>query len=281
MTGQSQDLNQVLEGLQRAEFDRCLSLQNTMRIVQIAIAILGAGSAFLNAPIYNMILAAVALILAVAYAWLGNSYKSCRSHAERVRRTTLLSKGLGINISPIERTEMLTLFSSSLEAGRKAQDDNYYASKEQVGKRRLIEMLEESAFWSADLYRHAETRAWIRAGVFLVITVLALIFLPIFTGLGLQAINASQGMCAILVLFVSGEVIGAALAYREAADAAKSVVQRLQRLKEKSDENLSDDILMILGDYNSAVEGAPMVPAKIYLRRKDKINAHWSDQKQF
>ena len=266
------DTTQQLLGLQRAEFQKAAGLQTWLGRIQVFIALGGVAGVFITQPIATYATAIVSLILAVVYAWISVSYRSSRSLAEQVRRATLLAGGLGIQISPAERRDILTRFSVNEDEGRRYEDPNYFASRADLGPRRLTEMLEESAFWSADLYRESAKRSWRWFIGFIVAAVCMLLVLPLISGPGW--IDGARVICVMLVLFVSNEALGTTLAYQDAAEATGDVVSRLQRVK--ADGYRQEDLLLILGDYNAAVEGAPMHPEGLYEERKGRLNELWA-----
>jgi hypothetical protein len=109
--------------------------------------------------------------------------------------------------------------------------------------------------------------------VYIVLAIALLLALLLAGDMG--RIDGARAVCAILILFVSNEVMGAALAYRDAERMAEQVGNRLELVKATGYRQ--DDLLLILGDYNAVVEATPMYPKGLYERRREKLNYLWAE----
>ena len=139
-----------------------------------------------------------------------------RSVEKRVRRATLVTKGLGGSLSPAEYREMMTRFSATLEEGRAHRDPNYYAAGSPAGLPKLTEMVEESAFWSAFLLRRSAERTW-KIFVGLLVALLVVLFMALPFMVDWRSLSSVRVICCILTLLVSADILGAAMAYSSAA----------------------------------------------------------------
>jgi hypothetical protein len=77
----------------------------------------------------------------------------------------------------------------------------------------------------------------------------------------------------MLTVSVSSDVLGRSLAYTGAAREVDKVYDRLEGIKfSNKPEN---DLLFIFGDYNAAVEGAPMFASGVYKDNQERLNKLW------
>jgi hypothetical protein len=265
-----------LVGRQRAEFNRAAKLQRTALALQIAITAVASLAVLIDTPPFNYAFAITALVLAFMWAYVGWQYRSTRGQAERVRRVTLLMEGLGEPISQSELRDIWTGFTSSAAEGAALADSNYYDAHEGAGFSRLLEMLEETSFWSCHLMKASAHHMWVAFALSAIVSLtLFLISIVVIQGEQLQA--GARLLCVFLTLGVSVEVIGAALAYQAASTELCRMAPRIDAIRANGFRQA--DVLMLLFDYNAAVEGAPMFLPGLYEREKTRLNALWQARK--
>ncbi|MFA5898217.1 MAG: hypothetical protein WC829_03795 [Hyphomicrobium sp.] len=170
-------------------------------------------------------------------------------------------------------SELEAAFSVTPAEGRQHEDENYYASLAQPGHKRLAEMLDEASFFSCHLAAKSARVAWI---VFLLILgcVLLILFIAVPFGDNEQVQNAVRIFCAVLTLLVSIDVVGAALEYSTAAHGLSNLRARLESIRARGLPRA--DLLLVLSDYNSTVEGAPMFVPGLYKVMRDRLNELWA-----
>ena len=244
-------------------------------VVQLAATAVAVAAVFISDDRLVYIAAYAVAALAVAYACFGYLYKQSRSLAERARRLTLLKGGLGESLSAPEFRELLGRFSDSVTRNAKTIDSSgYYDCQSQPGPGRLVEMIEESAFWSEDLYRHSSRRAilWAGGGLLLSVMMVTLVAIPgINAELGM---NSGRVVFALVPFLLSGEVFGSAAAYGVAAHELARILAQLEIQKAKG--ITPQAALVLFAEYNSAVEGAPPIFPGIYKARRSDLNERWS-----
>jgi uncharacterized membrane protein len=258
--------------LQRAEFVKAAALQSRILSVQIAIAVLAGATVYVASEVGAYISALATLVAGLVWAWFDRRYKDARSQAERARRATLIMDGLGPFLSPAELVSLEARFSATPQEGAKHEDPAYYAASAPPGPPRLAEMLEETAFWSCQLFRHSANRTWILFAVFTACLLLFLFASIPFVGMQ-QVLGGVRVACAMLMLLVSADVIGRASAYSKASHDLELIGLRLEKAKATGCK--LSDILMILCDYNSAVESAPLFVRGVYEGHRNELNRLW------
>lgn len=264
-----------LIGAQRSEFSKAAKLQSIILRAQIAIAGLAAVTVFATSDLATYAAALLTVVTALLWAWLSWRYREVRSLAERARRATLVTGGLGSPMSPDEYRDLMIRLSSSSRETSVLADAGYFAANSSQGYARLAEMLEESAFYSSHLLRWSSERTWKIFGAFVTVSLLLLFTALPFVG-SQQWLGGVRVVCSMLILLISADVLGAALSYSSAAQTVLQVVLRLQRAKVASYP--LHDILLILGDYNSAVEAAPMFTPGIFEAHQDELNKLWAQR---
>lgn len=257
---------------QRAEFDLAATLQRRSLRIQAGLALLGGLSVFLTQPFVSYLLAVLSFLLALWWTYTAVEARRVRGQAERARRATLLIDGLG---SPIARSEMRNLwmgFSAPESAAEAREDDTYYDAREDTGMARVVEMLEETSFWSCHLMQASAKTMWIWF-VFSVLLAMTLALAAVQVADTSVGQSIARLVCLLLTFVVSFEILGAALAYQSSGQDLAKFGARIEAAQ-ATDYSLSD-VLMLLFDYNAAVEGAPLFVPGIYDRKKDELNALW------
>ena len=257
---------------QRAEFDLAAKLQRRSLRIQAGLALLGGLSVLLTQPLVSYVLAVMSFLLALSWTYTAIEARRVRGQAERARRATLLIDGLGSRIAPSEMRTLWIGFSATERAAQAREDDAYYDAREDAGVARVVEMLEETSFWSCHLMQASAKAMWIWF-VFSVVLAIALALAAVQIADTTIGQSIARLVCLLLTFVVSFEILGAALAYQSSGQDLSKFGARIEAVR-ATDYSLPD-VLMLLFDYNAAVEGAPMFVPGIYDRKKDELNALW------
>jgi ABC-type multidrug transport system fused ATPase/permease subunit len=234
--------------------------------------VVAAIAVFVTDPLWTYLAAGLALALAIGWAWISWLFRESRALAERARRANLLMQGLGESISKNELRDLEARFTVTSAAGVALENFDYYETKLKPGQERLAKILEESAFWSAHLLRYSAQRTWMQFVVFFLVgAVLFFAAIPFVNAEQLQI--GARVFCAFLTLLVSAEILGAALSYTSAASIVGNILSRIEALEFSGYPRA--DMLMVLSDYNSAVESAPMFRSGLYEKHCDRLNDLW------
>lgn len=259
----------TLVGCQKAEFNHAARLRTWVLRTQIAITLIAAITIPVKCDIVLYVSAVVSLLLGALWFYLWTELSSSRAHAERLRRTTLLVGGLDFQLSGAEMLELCREGNAPKAEAERLVDPNYFASARPSGPGRLVDMIEESAIWTANLAKIAAQEAWLVFGGTIVVLLLALFSAAIFVAPSEWQLGARIVM-AILLSLLSADFLGAAMSYGGAREAAKRVIDRLQPYKDG--QASLEPIMIILGDYNSAVEAMPPFSSGLYPRHEKRLN---------
>jgi hypothetical protein len=140
-----------LVGYQLAEFDKSSRLRIGLFVLQLMLAVPAALSVVIADETSLYALAIFGGVGLTVWWLISLRYDRSRNAAQTARRASLLSGALGETFSPFELAELRQRFTVTETEAAAKEDANYYASKKIAGPERLAEMLEESAFFTADL----------------------------------------------------------------------------------------------------------------------------------
>lgn len=259
----------ALIGSQKAEFNHAAWLRTWVIRVQIAIALFAAVTIPVKSDVALYAVAVVALWLAVVWLYLWNELGVSRAHAERLRRTTMLVGGLGFALSGAELLELSRDGKASKAEAQRLIDPDYFGSKKPPGVSRLVDMLEESAIWTGNLAKVAAQETWFLFAGFALLMLLALLAAAAVATPSEWQLGARIIM-AILASLLSADCLGAAVSYGSAYHAAKRTVDRLQIYKGPNPP--LEPVMLVFGDYNSAVESMPPFSKGLYPRHEKRLN---------
>lgn len=262
----------TLIGCQKAEFNHASRLRTWVLRAQTAIAALAAATIPVKSDVALYLAAVVALGLALGWLYLWRELGQSRAHAERLRRTTMLVGGLGIALGGAELMELCREGKAPEREAKRLVDPDYFASNKPPGIARLVDMLEESAIWTANLATIAARETWLLFGGFTVVMLLALLTATVVAEPSQWQLGARIIM-AILVSLLSADFLGAAISYGGAGQAARRTVDRLQMYKCANPP--LEPVMLIFGDYNSAVESMPPFSSGLYPRHEKRLNEQY------
>jgi hypothetical protein len=259
-----------LLALSRAEQERAKGWFLRSRLAHFLTLLLTLPALFLDGrwAYFLALSAVVSEVVAWTYRILADRRHSL---AEEGRRRALLADGLGRSTDELAIRDLRLRFSRRAElTAPNFEDPHYYSSDEAPGPARLRAEMQESAFWSHNLYEAAAKSAGIGAGVLLVLVVVALLVV-----IGTNSATASVSVARIGALFLSflvfSDVATQALAWFDAAGKSNDVYLRLQV------EDLEDEAtaLAVFGDYCVATATTPPIPTLFYKHRHDRIERAW------
>ncbi|MDP1730327.1 MAG: hypothetical protein Q8L54_03940 [Devosia sp.] len=262
-----------LVGFQRAEFHVANVRRYWMLGLQAITAVVAGVSVFVEDHTTLFIMAIASVVLAVAWGGVSWSYERHRDAGNRGRRATLVVGGMG---EPASASEMQQLREGFLVRDRTAkgyEDADYFASSAKPGLQRMSEMISESAFWSRRLH-HASAWAMFVAFVALAVVLCLIVLASIPMGDLTSRLVATRLVLALVLLLLSTDVLGNVYGHWAAATSIKDIDLRL-RAAEQAGAKTSDTLLLLM-DYNSAVERAPVVFPPVYKLLKARLNGEWA-----
>lgn len=228
---------------------------NNWYVAQAIMAIVGIGSAAVSYVelhgVAKYLVAAVAVCAAlIAYA-LTLRFASQYDMAETMRRQSVLTEGLGYPISPTQFDVW------KQRAGRRVEkrfrleprDPDYYTTKRAAGPIRLLEMLEESAFYTRNLYmRLRALLLWILAPIILALLGI-LLLIPALGQKSPLTLGLANAVLVIIPIAVAADLLGAILKLSRLIHGIADVESDIERLK-KTGTLSEPEALRLVFEYN-------------------------------
>lgn len=264
--------SKALEGLINAEFGKADTLFTWSGRAQLGLALVSAISVFVSNATATFVLAVIAAAIFVGWAIVEWAYKASRIQAERGRRALLVIEGLSGTVSLGEIRDIEASFTVSGEQGEAAHNPEFFASVKEKGKERLLELIEESAFYSCRLYRLSAGLMWRRLVIFGALS-LGLFVSTVYFMNGELIGLTSRLVLVVLVFLMSQEVLGSARDYSRSHLALSSTQARIRAIR--SGGYPEGDLLILMGDYNSAVEGSPLMAPGAYSKNAKRLDNLW------
>jgi hypothetical protein len=218
---------------------------------------------------------AVIVLLAIAYGTRLFA-EDIHETAQTIRRQAALSRGFGWQIEPMQleewRRKAGTRFLKRVAAEPQAED--YYATKEATGPRRMAEMTRESAFYTRHLY--LAIRWWLSVALLaIVVVVLLVMYLVLATpaAAGLGGIVA-QVVATVVLIAIALDAVGWWLRLTRQASAIQAIEADLDRLLAKEVVG-ETDVLRLVSEYDCELANSLPIHPWIFERKHDEIRDLW------
>lgn len=262
-----------LEKLIQAQFD-------TSKFWLMLATICGIGVLVINvfvtvANLYSTMLAVVAALLSVLYVIFLWRSDRLRDNAESTLRKFEMHNSLGWEISNREIANLLALVPNFVKkAARSTEKYDYFASTKNHGAGKLLENLEESAWWT----KHQARRMAQYVGIFGV-AVFSLAFITLIISLQsalsqTTADNIAKVTIAVIVFMFSGGYIRLAFDYNLLASQADRVEDQSCQLR-KDSNILEVEAIKLLHDYQILRANSPLLPSWLWKMMQDELNMLW------
>jgi len=257
---------------QRAELNKAEHLQIYMMIVQFIIAVIASVSVYLVNNKHLFSLALVGFLFMSLWLYLSQGQQKHRAAGDQARRAILLISGLNMQPSAGQKLRINDGFNAILTKGNIRREEDHFASREAPGYKRLVEMIEESSYWTCYLQNVSSKAMLITLSLFFVVFVLV-------SGAAIASLDSenlislSRVMIALMLFVISSDALGLLLSYRSAALSIDEIFKRVETIAAKG--FLQSDTLLLMSDYNAAIERAPAILPGVYKLSRSKLNKKW------
>jgi GrpB-like predicted nucleotidyltransferase (UPF0157 family) len=257
---------------QRNELDIAQTLQMKMIAAQFAIALVAAISVYVAENRYLLYAAGVGLLLMLFWVHFNQGQQRHRTAGDQARRAILLISGLNKVPPAGQKLRIKDGFEVPAAGLTTTREEEHFTSRESHGYKRLSEMIEESAYWTRDLQRFS---AKIMEFIFLAL------ILCMITACGVAVtltpsetmINLSRALVAILVFLISSDTLGLLFSYKNSAGTIDEIFKRVESVTARGYEEA--DTLLLMVDYNAAIEKAPPALPGVYGIRRVSLSQRW------
>ena len=257
---------------QRAESNKAENLQIYMMLTQFIISLLAVISVYRSKGSELFWLAIIGFILIVVWFFLSQAQQRRRSAGDQARRVVLLMSGLKILPSAGQSLRINDSFNGEITSDTLRREEDHFATREKPGYKRLVEMIEETSYWTCYLQKAS-------AKLMLVILFFLATIIFIVTGAAILSLNTnelisfSRSMIALMIFIISTDVLGLLISYRNASSSIGNIFNRVEGISAKG--FLKSDALLLMADYNSAIEKAPATLPFVYILCQKKLNKKW------
>jgi hypothetical protein len=194
---------------------------------------------------------------------------------DSLRRMDQLQNGLGISPDSLRMADAEKIVGICDAPA----DPNYWRTKLPQGPHRLVEMVEESAFFTESISGTCANCLWLLAVVGVSICIISLIAAVRLGISGPATEFASHIIVAVLVFFLAGDSILMYLQYSDLKDAAHSSLQRVEYLLAKTDLSAAEAMGFAM-EYNAAVTQAPPLISVVHRSNRKGLDALFSRYKE-
>jgi len=262
-----------LEKLMQSQFDAAKSSLNLATTFGIIVLLINILVTFVSAiSTYLVIVVAGFTILNMIFQWRSDKL---RGTAEATLRKFDLHNGLGWEISSREITNLLASAPNSVKkAARSTEEYTYFASTQDKGPVRLLENLEESAWWTWNQAKRMSKYVGVFGVVILVIAFLTLIVALQNTPSQTSADNIAKITIVVIVFIFSGGYIRLAFDYNLLFHSAKEIENQAHRLRQEP--NISEiEAIKLLHDYQIIRANGPLFPSWLWRMVRTELNELW------
>jgi len=263
--------------LAKVLFDRATASFYTSMFIEIVAGSLGVIIGLMEISDKSKVIFAVFgfLLLAIAY-YLRIKFEAVYENAETMRRQSVLAIGLGWKIGRIQFSDW------RMFAGKKALQEteknplslNYYASGEEVSPKRLLEMTQESAFWTRHLYCYLSFYVWLGFSLAILLFASVLTFSAsgyIQQGLATKIVYITY---LILPLILALDILNWGFRLNRLIASIRSIERGLETME---DEKFFDEkqILRLVFEYNCQLTQGFPIPGVFFNLYHDNIQSLW------
>lgn len=262
-------LTQQRDALGRSIALRCLSIA-----LQLIIATAAMVSVLTNDSDTLVVLGGLTLLLIGSWLWSDWACRKHRGDGEQARRLIQIEYGLGHRVA--ERSFITASFSPRSASIKPVTIDQNFATRAAPGMRRLAEMIDESAFFSAA----TQKKSAVITVFFLVIAAVSAFLGFLFLGPHLdQSVLSTtiRAFMALAVFMMSADVVGALVAHHQACSSMEAIRMRISAARGR--QFPVGDVLQAMADYNASVEGAPPPLPFIYEVIERELLKKWKIHK--
>jgi hypothetical protein len=251
-------------------------------LCQLGVLIFAVSSIFLSLnPNISAVIAFLGVFATECVRWRSDYWKS---QGEWAKRQLEIADGLGVAVDSRVVADWLTTQSKGFldDVRDDETQGSDFDSTELPGSRRLVENIQESAWWSKHLSR--------RMAIYLASILLAVILIAVFalsiciSSLKADAIKQSGAVvqnvggviCSVLMFIFSINLIRLLTDFMTFASEAKEILGRCDTLLNSSTV-LERDACSVMHDYQTARSMAPLLPTFVWKIHGNHFREHWQD----
>jgi len=225
----------------------------------------------------KIVTAAIGVVLIVTAYLLRQIFDDQYDMAETMRRQSVLTEGLGYDIKPVMFSEWRRRAGSRILSRFTVTPRNadYYVTKKRSSPARLLEMTQESAFWTRFLYSRLLELAKIPLIIFILI-VLGVILSIILGAIPTEIIpTLSYAVFLFIPIVITSNVIGWILKLRRLIASITEIENDIDTLSRLSRVD-APSVLRLISEYNCQVVSGFPIPSFVFKSEYSHIQDEWN-----
>jgi hypothetical protein len=213
-------------------------------------------------------------IVSECLVWRSDKLKGT---AEELLRKLDFRDSLGWEISKVELSDVLARTPARLRARITAEDlrGSYFASGDELGPRRAVQNIQESAWWS----KHLSEAMGRYLFIFTVASSVGSLFILLVSVGTVKSFDVLSGIgrvvTAVLMLILSLGSIRLTLGYYDFSRKAQRVEERAAELLRYGSNEI--EVVKLYNEYHLGRAVAPLIPDRIWKWNEKHLNELWKD----
>jgi len=260
-----------LQSLSSAVLDnakQCINYKNWLHFVTFICAI---SSIFMSGEL--LYVSAVIALLSEFVSWLLSlSVNNKKSLGQELIRLNILQSAFGSSMKVDVAYLKSKVSKNEYKKASEFDTEAYYATSDADSEKRLVDIIQESCFWSQHLYYACKKKS-IAVSIFLGVVIVVLIV----TGLAIIDTDNNYSLPRLSLLFLMffplWNSVENAISYGSGSAKLSSIDQQLN----KGSYDLPN-ILALFADYNVVTSNTPLIPQSVYESEKEKLSELWAER---
>lgn len=266
-----------LECLAKLLFNKGVKLRYTALTIEVMAGVMAVVVTFLQPSVGVQFWFAVLgfAMLFVAYG-LKIQFSIIYDRAETMRRQAVLSNALDWDIPKVQFSDWRQSAGKNVikQLECTTLDEDYYATKKEPGALRLLEMTQESAFWTRHLYSSIKDYLLLILAGAVALFISVLTFTSSATVSGDASMQIAYSVYLLMPLILTADVLGWAIKLHMLCNSIKEIEKDMERLKTSGTLN-TNDVLRLVSEYNCQVAQGFPIPNWFFSWQHDYIKNLW------
>jgi hypothetical protein len=251
-------------------FGKSVKLYSWSLVLIVLLYLLTLASFLFHNAVGDATLLVLILCLQITQVFVKYRAVTWYGRGEQARRLDQLEEGLG-SIPNALSVQRIRSFTGQCERDK---GPGYWFSPAPKGPRRLVEMVEEAAFYTMTYAEVCRNYFFISAGTGFALCV---IFLTVAIRIGLQASGVelwSHVIIASLSVFLASDIVALALQYKDLAAAARDSLATASQMAQSNPVRLEQSLELAM-EYNASLAQAPPLPNFMHEERRKQLGEEW------
>ena len=272
--------SETLKTIQQRLTDRAKLFWNLAKTCQLIVLIIGIVVAFTESSAIEAAL--LSAFFAAGYVLLQWNSDHLKGISQAILRKYEFWDALGWEINQREISEIYVSLPKPLKVyfdSPPTDSAKYFSSTRSISARRLLENLEESAWWSKHLTRYTSRIYFTVSAIVMVIAILILVVALESTPSQSTADRIARSTVSIFVFLFTAGLFRLTYDFYRYSQTAEEIEESACMVLQK--ETISEtEALKLYHEYQIARAGYPMIPTWVWKYRRNDLNESWDKYRQ-